>query len=90
MHEHQAFTHGHANVVAELARRSAGATFLAVDDDKIRDDIGCQHRLGNTHELPWVAQAELETHRLAARQLTQLCDELQQLDRGAKGTVRCR
>ncbi|MND42383.1 hypothetical protein D3C80_331560 [compost metagenome] len=90
VHEHQALAHRHAHVVAELAWRRTGAAFLAIDDDEVRSDASGQHGLGNAHELPRVAQAEFEPHRLAARQLTQAGNELQQLDRRAEGTVRRR
>jgi hypothetical protein len=43
---------------------------------KFRQDAGFHHGLGNAHEFPGVAKAELETHRFTARQLTQLRDEL--------------
>jgi hypothetical protein len=52
--------------------RRAGAAFLAIDHDEVRGDAGFQHGLGNAHEFPRVAQAELEAHRLAAGQLAQL------------------
>ncbi len=60
--------------------RGAGAAFLAVDHDEVREDAGFQHGLGDAHELPRVAQAELEAHRLAAGQFAQLGDELHQFD----------
>ncbi|MNO89531.1 hypothetical protein D3C76_810190 [compost metagenome] len=90
VHEHQAFAHGHAHVVAEFSRCRAGAAFLAIDDDEVRGDAGGQHGLGNAHELPRMTQAELEPDRLAARQLAQPGDELQELDRGAERAVRGR
>ncbi|MNE48008.1 hypothetical protein D3C80_1424460 [compost metagenome] len=90
VHEHQAFAHRHADVVAELPWRGAGTAFLAINHDEVRDDTGGQHGLGDAHELPWVAKAELETHGLATGQLAQLANELQQLHRAAKGTVRRR
>ncbi|MCY1427911.1 hypothetical protein D9M71_437790 [compost metagenome] len=90
MHEQQAFAQRHADMVGELHGRGASAAFLAIDDDEVRQDAGFQHGLGNAHEFPRVAQAELETHRLAARQLAQAGNELQQLDRRAEGTVRRR
>ncbi|MNN12454.1 hypothetical protein D3C81_1254480 [compost metagenome] len=90
VYEHQPFTHRHADVVAELTRCGAGAAFLAVDDDEVRNNTGHQHGLGDAHEFPGVAQAEFEAYRFTARQLAQLRNELQQLDRRAKGTVRCR
>ncbi|MNJ48509.1 hypothetical protein D3C77_437040 [compost metagenome] len=77
VHEHQAFAHRHPDVVAELPGRCARTAFLAIDHDKVRHDAGAQHGLGDAHELPGVTQAELEAHRLAARQLTQSGDEPQ-------------
>ncbi|MNG39433.1 hypothetical protein D3C84_1275120 [compost metagenome] len=65
MHEQQALTQGHANMVGELHWRSTRAAFLAIDDDEVRQDPGFHHGLGDTHELPRMAQAELEAHRLA-------------------------
>ncbi|MNN56170.1 hypothetical protein D3C81_1710870 [compost metagenome] len=87
MHEQQAFAQRHADMVGEFHGRSAGATFLAVDDNEVGQDAGFQHGLGNAHELPRVTEAELESYRLAARQLTQLGDELHHLDRGGEGAV---
>uniref|UniRef100_A0A1I8ACY5 Phenol hydroxylase n=1 Tax=Steinernema glaseri TaxID=37863 RepID=A0A1I8ACY5_9BILA len=87
VHEHQALAHGHADVVAEFAWRSAGAPFLAVDHDEVGHDLGGQHGLGDAHELPGVAQAELEAHRFAAGQLAQLRHELEQPHRRAEGAV---
>ena len=87
VHEQQPFAQRYANVVGELHRRRAGAAFLAVDDDEVGQDAGFQHGLGYAHELPRVAQAELETYRFAARQLTQLGNELHHLDGGGEGTV---
>ena len=71
-----------ADVVGELERRRAGAALGAVDDDEVRDDAGLQHRLGDRRTTPtgWPMH-ELEADRLAARQLAQPRDELQQLDR---------
>ena len=87
MHEQQAFAQWYADMVGELHRCRAGAAFFAVEHDKVRKDAGFQHGLGNAHELPWMAQAELEAHRFAAGQFTQLGDELHQLDRRGKRTV---
>ncbi len=85
--EQQALAHRCADVVGELHGGRAGAAFLAVHHDEVRQDAGFQHGLGDAHELPGVAQAELEAHRLAAGQLTQLLDEMHHLDRGGKGAV---
>ncbi|MNE36172.1 hypothetical protein D3C80_1299730 [compost metagenome] len=87
MHEQQPFAQRYANVVGELHRRRAGAAFLAVDDDEVGQDAGFQHGLGDAHEFPRVAQAELEPHWLATGQLTQLGDELHHFDRCREGAV---
>ncbi|MNN41292.1 hypothetical protein D3C81_1554030 [compost metagenome] len=87
MHEQQAFAHRHADVVGEFHGRGAGAAFLAVDDDEVREDARFQHGLGNAHELPRMAEAELEAHRFTAGQLTQLCDEMHHFDRRRKRRV---
>ena len=69
MHEQQAFAQRHADMVGELQWRRAGAAFLAVDDDEVGQDAGRQHGLGDAHEFPGMAQAQLEADRLAAGQL---------------------
>ena len=74
--EGQAFAQRHADMVGELQRRRAGAALLAVDDDEVGHDAGLQHRLDDGHELPAVADAELEADRLAAGKLAQLRDEV--------------
>ncbi|MNP18880.1 hypothetical protein D3C76_1113810 [compost metagenome] len=81
VHEQQAFAHRHADVVGELHGRGAGAAFLAVYNDEVRQNAGFQHGLGDAHELPRMPQAKLEAHRFAAGQLTQLLDEMHHLDR---------
>ena len=87
VHEQQAFTQWHADMVGELHGRCAGAAFLAIDDDEVGQDAGFQHGLGDAHEFPRVAQAELEAHWLATGQLTQLGDELHHFDRCREGAV---
>ena len=67
-------------MVGEFHRCGAGAAFLAVDDDEVGDDPGLQHGADHAHEFPPVADAELEAHRLAVRQLAQTADELHHLD----------
>ncbi|MNU07071.1 hypothetical protein D3C72_2525050 [compost metagenome] len=52
-------------MVGELHWRSTRAAFLAIDDDEVRQDPGFHHGLGDTHEFPGMAQAELKAHRLA-------------------------
>jgi hypothetical protein len=87
VHEQQPFAHRHADVVGELHRGGAGAALLAVDHDEVRENAGFQHGLGDAHELPRMAEAELEAHRFAAGQFTQLLDELHHLDRRGKRAV---
>lgn len=87
MHEQQAFAHRHADVVGELHGCGAGATFLAVNDDEVWEDASLQHGLGDAHELPRMAEAELEAHRFATGQLTQLRDEMHHFDRRGKRAV---
>src|ERR1700722_15212921 len=67
-------------MVGEFQRRRAGAAFLAIDDDEIGIDFGLQHCLAYGEELPRMADAELETGRLAARELAHFGDELHHLD----------
>jgi hypothetical protein len=81
VHQVQAFLQRRAHVVGELHRRGAGAAFGAVDHDVVGRDAGLQHGLDDAEPLPDVADAQLEAHRLAARQLAQAGDELHQLDR---------
>ncbi|MCY1279878.1 hypothetical protein D9M70_286440 [compost metagenome] len=89
MHEQQALAHRHADVVGELHGRGASAAFLAVHHDEIREDAGFQHGLGDAHELPRMAKAELEAHRFTAGQLTQLRDEMHHFyRRGKRGVAR--
>src|SRR5690242_11782859 len=78
VHDHQRFTQWHADVIGEFERRRAGAAFLAVDDDEIRQDSGRRHRLGDAEPFPRMTERELETGRLAAGQLAQARDETQQ------------
>ncbi|MNI81861.1 hypothetical protein D3C73_1385150 [compost metagenome] len=70
MHEQQPFAQRHTDMVGELHRCGTGTTFLAIDHDEVGQDACFQHGLGDAHEFPRVAQAELEAHRLAAGQLT--------------------
>ena len=70
-HERQPFAQRHAEVVGEFERRRAGAALLAVDDDEVGRHAGLQHRLDDAEELPGMADAELESNRLAAAQLAQ-------------------
>jgi len=87
VHEQQAFAQRYADVISELQRCRTSAAFLAIDHDEIRQDAGLEHGLGDCHELPRVAEAQLEAHRLAATQFAQLGDECQQLQRRAEAAV---
>lgn len=87
VHEQQALAQRHADVVGELHRRRARAAFLAVHHDEVGQDPGFQHGLGNAHEFPRMPQAELEAHRFAAGQFSQLLDELHQFDRRGERAV---
>ena len=80
----------HADVVAELERRRAGAALGAVDHDEVGHDAGLQHRLDDGEEFPRMADAELEADRLAAGELAQLGDEMHHLDRRRKAPWRGR
>ena len=71
-------------MIHEFQRSRAGTAFLAVDDDEIRRDPGGQHRLADRHELPRMANAELEPGRLAARQIPHPGDEFQEPDGSGK------
>ena len=69
---------GHADVIGEFHRCRAGAAFLAVDDDEVGIDPGCQHCLADAEKLPFVADAEFESGGLAAAQFAQARDEFEQ------------
>src|SRR5258706_2022069 len=81
VHEQQPFLQRRAAMVDEFEWRSAGAALLAVDDDEVRQEAGFEHGLADREPLPRVAEAELETRRLAARGSPQALDELQQTGR---------
>ena len=91
--EQQALAQRRADMVDEFERRRAGAALRAVDHDEVRMDAGLDHGLADRHELPRMADAELEADRLAARKLAQLRDEVHQLDRsrerGMARAARC-
>lgn len=87
MDKQQALAQRHANMVGEFQRCRAGAAFLAVHHDEIRQDAAFQHGLGNGHEFPRMAEAKLEAHRLAARQLTQPGNKGHHLQRSGEGAV---
>ena len=77
-------------MVHEFEGGRTRAAFLAVDHDEIRDDAGFDNGLDDGHELPMVADAELEAHGLAAGELAQFCDEGHEFKRRCKGGVRWR
>src|SRR6516225_5703550 len=74
--EHQTFSQRRADVIDEFERRRAGAALRPVDNDEVGTNPGLQHGLAQRHELPGVADAELEADGLAAGQLAQLRDEV--------------
>src|SRR5262249_8446250 len=63
-------------------RCRAGAALRPVDNDEVWTNSSFQHGLAERHELPGVADAELEADRLAAGQVAQLREEMHHLDRG--------
>src|SRR3546814_17456633 len=65
--EQQALAERHAQMVGEFERCRAGTALGAVDDDIVRENAGLQHGLDDCHELPRLADAKLEPHRLALR-----------------------
>ena len=81
LHEHQTLDQRRAERIGELQRCRTGAALAAVDDDEVGVGVGGDHRLDHRHELDRVADADLETDRLAARQLAQLGDEPHHLPR---------
>ena len=88
MYQLQTLLQGHTHMVGEFRGCGARATLFTVNDDKVRHDASLEHGFDDGKPLPRVTQAKLEAHRLAARQLAQLGDKLQQLDRRAKSAVR--
>ena len=87
VHEQQPLLQRRADVIGELERRGARAAFGAVDDDEVGQEPRLEHRLADREPLPRMADAELEARRLAARELAQPFDELQQPDRRAELAV---
>ena len=85
--QHQAFSKRRADVIDEFERRRARSALRAVDDDEVRANPGFDHRLADGHELPWMADAKLETNGLAVGQLTKPRDEMHHLDRRVEGRV---
>src|SRR3546814_20591000 len=70
----------------EFERCRAGTALGAVDDDIVRENAGLQHGLDDCHELPRLADAKLEPHRLALRQFAQTPNEVDELDGRAERT----
>ncbi len=87
MHEGKALAERRAEPVGEFHRRRPGAALGPVDHDEVEFDTGSEHGLGNGHEFPAVAEAELEADRLATRKLSQGSDEFQQFQRSGKGRM---
>src|SRR3546814_14784641 len=61
--------------------RGSGASLGPVDHNEVRTDAWLAHRLDHAHEFPGLTYAELETHRLPARERSELRDEVHHLDR---------
>src|SRR5262244_2116427 len=85
--EHQTFPQRRADVVDEFERCRAGAALRPVDNDEVWTNSSFQHGLAERHELPGVADAELEADRLAAGQVAQLRNEVHHLHRGLERRV---
>jgi hypothetical protein len=90
VHGDQALRQRGADVVGVLERGRAGATFLPVDDDEVRPRALVEHRLAEGEHVRPAADAQLDPHRFAARQLAQLREEPHQLARRAERGVRGR
>nr|WP_244332519.1 hypothetical protein [Gordonia polyisoprenivorans] len=81
VHRHQPVGQGQTDVILVFQRRSGGSTLSTVDDDEVRGGVLGEHRLAHCEDVDPRAQAELETHGFAARQLSQSHDEADQLTR---------
>ena len=79
--QQQALAHGHADVIDELHRRRAGATFGTVDDDEIRSDAAFLHGLGDAKPFPRVTDGEFEAGGFAAGKFAQAGNEREQSKR---------
>ncbi len=77
----------HADGIAVLHRRRAGAAFAAVHGDKIRSDAGYQHGFAQGHEFTFHADTNLEAHWFSAGQLAQLLNKQHHLHRIGKGRM---
>ena len=73
--------------MAEAERDTWLRTFTAIDGDEIRGDPRLEHGLADRVELPGVAHAELESHRLAPGEVSQLLDEIEQAGGRREGGV---
>src|SRR5262249_56731362 len=60
MGEHQAFAQRRADVIDEFERRRASAALRPVDNDEVWTNSSFQHGLADRHELPGVADPQLE------------------------------
>jgi hypothetical protein len=58
-------------VIHEFERPRARAAFRAIDNDEVGVDARLQHRLANAKELHWMADAELKSNWLSAREPAQ-------------------
>ena len=77
-------------MVGELHRRCTSAALGAIDHNEVGRDAAGQHGLHHGKPFPGVADAQFDAGRLAARQLTQLGDELHHGHGRGKGAVRGR
>ena len=87
VYQQQPLLHWRAHVVSELQRCCAGAALRTVHDNEVGGDAGLQHGLYHGKPLPWVTDAELDTRRLATRELAQAGDEMHHFYGRRKSTV---
>lgn len=52
--------------------------FGSVNDDKVRSDAGLDHRLADGEKFPGMPEAEFETDRFSAGELTKPTNKLNQ------------
>src|SRR5690625_6528702 len=69
-------------MVLEFERCRTGTALGPVHGDEVRGGPDLQHRLAQGEHLHPAADAELDADRFAARQLPQMGQELDELDRG--------
>ncbi|MNL54417.1 hypothetical protein D3C87_1777490 [compost metagenome] len=74
-------------MIHEFHGRGTRAAFRAIDHDEVRRNVGFKHGLDDGKPFPRVTHAELEAHRLAARQFPQARHEFQQPDGRVEGRV---